>query len=76
MADKDVNYYIDQINAAVRGEDVRSAIIALLEMANSGASNAYTLNGLTSDRATWNRYYRCVQTPKFRLNLLKAVQDL
>ena len=49
MADKDVNYYIDQINAAVRGEDVRSAIIALLEMANSGASNAYTLNGLTSD---------------------------
>lgn len=49
MADKDVNYYIDQINAAVRGEDVRSAIIALLEMANSGAANAYTLNGLTSD---------------------------
>lgn len=49
MADKDVKFYIDQINSAVRGEDVRGAIIALLEMANSGASNAYTLNGLTSD---------------------------
>lgn len=49
MADNDVKYWIDKINSAVRGEDVREAIINLLQMANSGAANAYTLNGLTSD---------------------------
>jgi len=49
MAEHDVQYYIDQINTAVRGEDVRNAIIELLKMANQGGSNASTLHGHTWD---------------------------
>lgn len=45
-----IQYYINMINTAVRGEDVRNAIVALLELANSSGTNAYTLNGLSADK--------------------------
>lgn len=42
---EDIKYYLNIINTATKGEDVRDAIIALLEMANTGVTDAYTLNG-------------------------------
>ena len=45
-----IQYYINMINTAVRGEDVRTAIVELLKLANSSGTNAYTLNGLSADK--------------------------
>lgn len=42
---EDVKYWLNIINTATKGEDVRDAIIRLLEIANTGVGNAYTLNG-------------------------------
>ena len=40
----DISEYIDAINTAVRGEEVRDAIIAVLQLINKN-NNAYTLDG-------------------------------
>lgn len=40
-----IKYYINIINTAVRGEDVRMAIVELLKLANNSQSNANTLDG-------------------------------
>lgn len=41
----DISEYIKRIEQAIRGEDVRDSIIAILEMLNDGNNNAYMLNG-------------------------------
>lgn len=41
----DIKDYIKRIESAVRGEDVRDAIVAVLELINDGEANAFTLNG-------------------------------
>ena len=41
----DISGYIQIIERAVRGEDVRDAILASLEALNTSESTAYTLNG-------------------------------
>ena len=48
-SNEQIQYYINIINTAVKGEDVRNAIIELLKMANGSGVNAYTLNGLSAD---------------------------
>lgn len=42
---QDIKNFLNQINSAVRGEDVRDAILACLEVLNQASTNAYTLNG-------------------------------
>lgn len=41
----DISSYISVIENAVRGEDVRDAIIGALDAMNHGTTTAYTLNG-------------------------------
>lgn len=40
-----IDGYISTINSAIRGEDVRDAIVGALTQINRNDSNAYTLNG-------------------------------
>lgn len=41
----DIKDYITRIESAIRGEDVRDAIVAVLELINNGDANSFTLNG-------------------------------
>lgn len=41
----DISTYISTINTAIRGEDVRDAILECLKVLSSSESTAYTLNG-------------------------------